>query len=139
MFTKMTASFANAAIQPFPIPPLGSGDPTPQNANHPKTCGSVRDQRRRGGEGQQQANAVAALAVAQSGFEKAARSGVSANRYSAAGRRLHVLHEPEGVAAQDLADVGFRVALLAEGFRDLREVGGVLHAVGHVGAVEIGA
>src|SRR4029077_5184797 len=41
LFTKLTASFANADIQPFPMPPPGIGAPTPQNANHPKTWGRV--------------------------------------------------------------------------------------------------
>src|ERR1051326_2126838 len=41
VFTKMVASLENVDIHPFPIPPLGSGAPTPQNANHPKTWGRV--------------------------------------------------------------------------------------------------
>src|SRR5450759_4185812 len=41
VFTKITASFENPDIHPLPMPPPGSGAPTPQKANHPNTCGRV--------------------------------------------------------------------------------------------------
>ena len=37
------------------------------------------------------------------------------------------------------ADVGVGVAFAHQGFGDFRQLGGVFHAFGHVGAVEIGA
>ena len=47
--------------------------------------------------------------------------------------------DAEGVFAEDFADVGFGVALFQEGVGDLWNVGYVLHAEGHYGAVEVGA
>jgi hypothetical protein len=46
--------------------------------------------------------------------------------------------DAEGVFAQDFADVGFGVAFFQEGVGDLGDVGDVLHAEGHDGAVEVG-
>jgi hypothetical protein len=48
-------------------------------------------------------------------------------------------HNAQGVFAEDSADVGIGIALLKEGVGDLREVGHILHADGHDGAIEIGA
>ena len=47
--------------------------------------------------------------------------------------------EAEGVFAEDFADVGIGIAFLEEGLGDLGEMGGVFHAEGHHGAIEIGA
>ena len=52
---------------------------------------------------------------------------------------LDFVEEAEGVFAEDFADVGIGIALLEEGFGDLGEMGGVFHAEGHHGAIEIGA
>jgi hypothetical protein len=46
--------------------------------------------------------------------------------------------DSEGVFAEDFADVGFGVAFFEEGVSDLGDVGDVLHAEWHYGAVEIG-
>jgi hypothetical protein len=52
---------------------------------------------------------------------------------------LNFGHDAECVFTKDLADVGFGIALLKEAVGDLRQVGYILHADGHVGSVEIGA
>ena len=52
---------------------------------------------------------------------------------------LDLVEEAEGVLTEDLADVGIGVAPLEEGFGNLGKMGGIFHAEGHHGAIEIGA
>src|SRR6202011_5602340 len=47
--------------------------------------------------------------------------------------------DAQGVFTQDIADVGFRIALFQECVGDLREMRDILHPEGHYGAIEIGA
>ena len=51
---------------------------------------------------------------------------------------LDLLEEAESIFAEDFADVGIGIALLEEAIGDLWEMGGVFHAEGHHGAIEIG-
>ena len=47
--------------------------------------------------------------------------------------------DAEDVPAEDLLDVGVGVALAHEGLGNFWKLGAVFHAVGHVGAIEVGA
>src|SRR6516165_5432721 len=51
---------------------------------------------------------------------------------------FHLAQDAKGVFAEDLADVSFGIAFLQKCLGDLRELGGVFHANGHVSAVEVG-
>lgn len=55
------------------------------------------------------------------------------------GDLLGLVEDAENVASEDFLDVGVGVALADEGFGDFGELGDVFHAVGHGGAVEVGA
>jgi len=55
------------------------------------------------------------------------------------GGLLDLLEEAESVFAEDFADVGIGIALVEEGLGELGEMGGVFHADGHGGTIEIGA
>ena len=55
------------------------------------------------------------------------------------GDLLGLVEDAEDVAAEDFLDVGVGVAFADQGFGDFGELGDVFQAVGHVGAVEIGA
>ncbi len=46
-------------------------------------------------------------------------------------------HHPQGIPAQNFQNVGLGVALLEQRIGDAGEHGGIIHAFGHVGAVEI--
>jgi hypothetical protein len=52
---------------------------------------------------------------------------------------LGLLHHPQRVLAQDFADIGVGIALSNQRLGDLRKLLAILHALGHVRAVEIGA
>lgn len=55
------------------------------------------------------------------------------------GYLLGLVEDAEDVAAEDFLDVGVGVTFADEGFGDFRELGDVFEAIGHIGAVEIGA
>src|ERR1700730_2428941 len=50
---------------------------------------------------------------------------------------LRLLHHPENVPTQNLANILFRVSLTQQGFGDLREFGAIFQTVRHVGTVEV--
>jgi hypothetical protein len=52
---------------------------------------------------------------------------------------LGLFHYAQGVAAENFANVSVGVAFADEGFGDFRQLGSIFHALGHIGAIEIGA